>query len=317
MISRPLFKQSIKANWVLWLVVTLAMSLLACVMNFAISKVMGMENVEVSDETKGQFMQYAGALEYFNAMNGTSLTSEGFLAALMGMMGVDMTSLQSLKEIDTATMMNSMYYTLAGLMLPMIYVIITGNKLIAGQVDKGSMAYVLSTPTKRSSVALTQGLFLILSTFAMEAVCAAVDFGSSFILTEMSSTDISQKLILNLGSFLTIAAIGGICYLASCLFDLSKHSIAMGGGLSVFFYLCSVIGMFGTETFVNMGMGTSSLNILNKITILSLFDAEGICTIGTDAVSYDFVWKFAILFGIAALTYIIGARRFCKKDLPL
>jgi hypothetical protein len=36
------------------------------------------------------------------------------------------------------------------IILPMIYLIITGNKLIAGQVEKGSMAFNLSTPSQET-----------------------------------------------------------------------------------------------------------------------------------------------------------------------
>ena len=35
------------------------------------------------------------------------------------------------------------YYGMIGLILPTIYILISSNKLLAGQVDKGSMAYVL------------------------------------------------------------------------------------------------------------------------------------------------------------------------------
>ncbi|MDR0571159.1 MAG: hypothetical protein LBG71_08130 [Clostridiales Family XIII bacterium] len=38
------------------------------------------------------------------------------------------------------------YYNMLPGLISAIYVIITGNKLIAARVDKGTMAYVLSTP---------------------------------------------------------------------------------------------------------------------------------------------------------------------------
>ena len=40
------------------------------------------------------------------------------------------------------------------------------NKLIASQVDRGSMAYVLSTPIKRSTVVITQN-FMVSSLILM------------------------------------------------------------------------------------------------------------------------------------------------------
>lgn len=35
---------------------------------------------------------------------------------------------------------------------------ITANSLVSEQVDRGSIAYVLSTPTKRSAIAFTQAI---------------------------------------------------------------------------------------------------------------------------------------------------------------
>src|SRR5699024_5117774 len=55
----------------------------------------------------------------------------------------------------------SIFYRIAGLLLPMVFVIMTANALLAGQVDSGSMAYVLSTPTKRRAVTVTQMTYLI------------------------------------------------------------------------------------------------------------------------------------------------------------
>ena len=46
------------------------------------------------------------------------------------------------------------------IVLPAVYIILTSNKLICGYVDKMSMSYLLSTPVKRSEIALTQALFL-------------------------------------------------------------------------------------------------------------------------------------------------------------
>ena len=47
------------------------------------------------------------------------------------------------------------YFGMMALILPMIYVITVGNKMIAGQVDRGSMAYNLSAPVTRTQVTFT------------------------------------------------------------------------------------------------------------------------------------------------------------------
>ncbi|MCC8023606.1 MAG: hypothetical protein LIO46_07530 [Clostridiales bacterium] len=67
-------------------------------------------------------------------------------------------------------MLGGSFYGMIGVILAMVYVIITANSLIATQVDRGSMAYTLSTPIKRSKVGITQAIYMILSIVAMFAL---------------------------------------------------------------------------------------------------------------------------------------------------
>ena len=69
-----------------------------------------------------------------------------------------------------ALIVGSIFFKMAGLLLPIIYIIMVSNNLISGQVDSGSMAYVLSTSTKRKEVTFTQACYLIGSLFLM--MCA-------------------------------------------------------------------------------------------------------------------------------------------------
>ena len=111
----------------------------------------------------------------------------------------------------------------------------TANNLIAGQVDSGSMAYILSTPTKRKKVTITQMCYLIFSLFSMFVLTT---IASMISLASVKTADISitygQMLLLNLGAFVTMLAISGICFLASCWFNRSKFSMSIGGGLVCF-----------------------------------------------------------------------------------
>lgn len=71
-------------------------------------------------------------------------------------------------------MLGNSFYVMIGVVLPLIYIIITANSLIAAQVDRGSMAYTLSTPIKRSQVVGTQALYLVLAILAMVGVTVGV-----------------------------------------------------------------------------------------------------------------------------------------------
>jgi len=64
-------------------------------------------------------------------------------------------------------MLSMQFYIGMGMLLPLIYVIITANSLIASQVDRGSMAYILSTPIRRTTVVITQAIYLITALLVM------------------------------------------------------------------------------------------------------------------------------------------------------
>lgn len=223
------------------------------------------------------------------------------------------TALKEVGEMDLYGMVvGSIFYKMAGLLLPIIYMIMCADKLIAGQVDSGSMAYVLSTSAKRKQVTFTQAVFLIGSLFAMftcttitSEICLAIVMKDSINLTY------GQVALLNLGAFLVMFAMSGISFLASCWFNRSKYSMSIGGGLNMFFLVATMLGLFGSQVLPSL-IRLSALNYFNYFSIISLFDVISILNkTGT------FIWKLAILVVVGVVCYFIGAKKFEKKDLPL
>lgn len=243
------------------------------------------------------------------------LTAPGMLTITLDMMGVSPDLVEKMSEMDPASMMNQMYYTAMGLLPIFILIVILANSLITDQVDRGSMAYVLSTPTKRSAVAITQMIFLIVVPFILLSIVCATRIGTSFLFYE--EVNVASQIALFGGMYILVEAVCGLCYMGSCLFSQSKKSMAFGGGLAVWFFLASMIGLFGSENMVNTGMGVKELSVFNNLTLVGLFDVNSLSTIGTSLVDTTFVWKLIVLVAIAAITYAIGAIRFSKKDLPL
>ena len=242
--NKSLFIQSIKANWKIWLVVTLVMSLL-------IAQFCAMEE---------------------GVMN---LTTE-------------------------------IFYGMMSIIIPTIYVVVTANNLLARQVDDGSMAYVLSSPIKRRDVALTQIMFLVLSVF----ITFVMTFLTHLIIRTAvgsNSLSVAQILYLNIESFLTVAAIGGICFMFSGIFNRSKYSIGAGGMLAVFFILMSMMAMFG-----GLAPSMSALSNFKYFTIITLCDKESVL----DGTSTWLIESMALI-GISAISYTIGSIWFNKKNLPL
>lgn len=139
MFSKPILKQSLKANYKLWIVFTAVFSLIIAIIITVFTPDLLSGMVDIVKDTP-----------------------------MADMMGVEIESMTSLLG------MIAQIYLMLGVLMPMIFIIITANSLVAAQVDRGSMAYLLSTPTKRSTVVRTQALFLITSVIAMFVVVAIV-----------------------------------------------------------------------------------------------------------------------------------------------
>lgn len=247
--------------------------------------------------------------------SGKELSMDDMMEVMLDQMGVPADLVENLGKVDTSSMMNQMYYTVTGLLPILIYIVIVANGLVVNQVDYGSMAYVLSTPTKRSAIVITQAIYMIVTPFLMIATVCASRILSNYLIYD--DADATNTMMLYLGMYILIEAIAGICYMSSCIFNYSRKATAFGGGLTVWFFLASLLGMFGTEELVNMGVGVEELGVFNKMTLMGLYDTNAIQTFVTDDVDYAFVWKLVVLAIIAVVTYIIGAVRFEKKDLPL
>ena len=221
-------------------------------------------------------------------------------------------ALEEVGKADLYTLIvGSIFYKLAGLLLPIIYMIMASNNLIAGQVDSGSMAYVLSTSTKRSTVVFTQAVYLVGSLLAMFALTTVTGCVCLSIVTEDVSLTYGNLILLNLGAFLVLFALSGLCFFTSCWFDRSKRSMAIGGGLSIFALVAAMLGLFGSPVIPSV-VRLDSLNNFNYTTIITLFDVISIMD-GTNA----FIWIFAILAVLGLTGYTVGSVRFTKKDLPL
>lgn len=224
-------------------------------------------------------------------------------------------ALKEVGELDLYSLIvGSIFYKLAGLLLPIIYMIMASNNLISGQVDSGSMAYVLSTSTMRSTVAFTQAVYLVGSIFATFVLTTLTGFSCLAIVTARGlnvGLNYLQLLYINIGAFLVLFALSGLCFFTSCFFDRSKRSMAVGGGLSIFALVAAMLGLFGSPIIPSV-IRLEALNYFNYVTVISLFDVVSIID-GTAA----FAWKFVILLAGGLVGYVLGSLKFVRKDLPL
>ncbi|MCD8107854.1 MAG: ABC transporter permease [Oscillospiraceae bacterium] len=280
------------------------------------------ESAELLSESDIGLDVYIENFEYVYALGategvftGNTLDVSTMMTNMFEMMGMSSDLLTTMTEMDTSAMLNQMYFTIMCLLPIILFIIFAGNALVVDQVDKGSMACILSTPTKRSAVVITQMVYMIITPLVMVGCGLIVRLLATRAFT--GEVDVVKFLALYGGIYLLAEAMASICYLASCVFNLSKNALALGGGLNVWFFLCSLLGMFGSDTMVSMGMGAEMLGVFNNLTIVGLFDVDALGTVGSGAVDYAFVPKLIALVCIAIVCYAIGAVRFQKKDLPL
>lgn len=318
--SKPLFLQSLKSNWLLWVMLTVGTALIFIIINLVVGTSKIFTNINMDSVTA-----------YVKDENLSWLQVLG----LLEQMGFSLNRIQTMSQLDMNSIMNDLVYKIAGVLLPMIYVMIVANKLIAAQVSDGSMAYVLSTPTNRKKVLFTQWAFLILSLLAMYIVITICALGSegiaNLVLKNKGTTDIppvSYRILRTslycFGSFAGMFALSGVCFGASGWFNKSSQSIGVGGGACVFAFLCCILGLFGSPVFVSVGVGVKAMNFFNYLTIYTLIDTDSMnacCKAATGygdvLTSYDWLWKLAILFVIGFVLTFVGCRKFVKKDLPL
>ncbi len=208
-------------------------------------------------------------------------------------------------------------FSIAGLLLPIVYSILTANSLVAQQVESGSLAFTLSAPIKRKTIIISKALYMIFAITSMYLLL----FIFSLIAREIGiaiggvdfieSLTVQDLLLYTLGSYLVSLAISGICFLSSSVFNKTKYAIGVGGGISVFFLVSSILGLFGSEV-MPLALRIDSMNFFNFLTIIRLFDVQSILD-GTTT----FYFLLIPLIVISVVTYVVGCVVFTKKDLPL
>ena len=155
MFSKAIFKQTLRQNWKLWLIFTVVASgIAAAIINTFDPHAMRL------------------AMQAFGA--------DGPPAGMGG--GPFGTGTSRFGLFTIPDLMASGYYAMLGLIMPLVYVVVTANSLIAAQIDRGFMAYTLSSPITRGKVVCTQAAYLVLALFAMFSAVT----GAGLITSQLS-----------------------------------------------------------------------------------------------------------------------------------
>ena len=138
MFNKAVFKQTVKANRVLWFIVTAVLTLILTLIIF-----------QFDPSTMQQLM---------NTLQGAGIGADVAGDSLLS------------NSITILGILSQSFYSMIAIIIMLVFIIITANNLIAGEVDRGSMAYTLSTPIKRKSVIFTKAVFLITSLLLMVTI---------------------------------------------------------------------------------------------------------------------------------------------------
>ncbi|MFA6796689.1 MAG: ABC transporter permease subunit [Bacilli bacterium] len=200
--------------------------------------------------------------------------------------------------LDLTSFLSVSYLGGMCLLLPMVFTIVVANKSVASKIDKGSLGIVLSTKTTRNQVTFTNALGLILSLIGMFAVVFVGGIITSSIMAPDSLVVLDYFELL-VGMLMLQLALSGISYFASCTFNTSGRSLAIGAGIPIIFYVISILSSID-----------SSIEFFKYFTLMTLYNP-------TDILSSTFIWQYLVLGVIAVVGYGAGIAIFKKKDLPL
>lgn len=240
-------------------------------------------------------MYFTIIISMFDPKIGSALIAfEQAMPELMAMVGM------STSSTTLIGFMSAYLYGFIMLIFPMVFSILSANKLIASHVDKGSMTYLLAAPVKRSAVAFTQmkvlasGIVLLITYITIVAIAVAeVSFPGEL--------DIGRFIILNIGVLCLHFFIGGICFIFSCIFSDTKYAVGFGAGIPALAFIIQMAANAGDK-----------YADAKYLTFFTLFNADGI--VAGEASS---IWGVVALL-IGAIILFAGAITiFTKKDLHI
>lgn len=201
---------------------------------------------------------------------------------------------------DLTQYLGNYLYGFIFIIFPMIYTVIVSNKLIAKHVDSGSMAYLLSTPNSRIRVAVTQAVFLLSGLAIIYIIELGVLIGMSEAMFP-GKLDIGSLSALTLVTYLSLAVTAGIGFFFSCLFNDTKNSIALGGGIPGILFVLKMVSGISEE-----------LDFLRYFTVFSFIDVERILNNNSYALTASL-----ILAGMCILIYTVSIIMFNRRSLPI
>lgn len=162
MVNKAIYKQSVKQNWVVLIIITIGLAIIEAV-------IVAVFDPAITNTFTGHFDEF---------LSPSMIEKLGALTTILG----------SLAES---------FYTMIAVVFLLVYVIVSSNNLVAGEVDRGSMAYTLSTPIKREKVIFTKAFYMITSLLFLTLVLmltgfVAIQLKFGFVVGRSYTDDIKE-----------------------------------------------------------------------------------------------------------------------------
>ncbi|WNR43272.1 ABC transporter permease subunit [Paenibacillus roseipurpureus] len=194
------------------------------------------------------------------------------------------------------------FYGLLLVVIVAIFCILFTTQLMAKLVDQGAMAYLLSVPTTRGAVALTQAAVFVTGLLLIMTVTTLCGFaGYALFIGDLSDFHGGAYLEMNIAAFLLFFAVGGIAFLVSSLANDEKRALGISAVLTFGFFSLDFLGKL-----------SDSIHWLRNLSYFSLYDPSGVIE---GKASLSFPWLMLAAIGI--VTYAAAIVLFRKRDLPL
>ncbi|GAE31639.1 ABC transporter permease subunit [Alkalihalobacillus hemicellulosilyticus] len=264
--SFTLFKADLKANRFIWLLITIIYSFYAIM----IASMFDPENTEAMAEMM-------------------EMMPKEFLDAIGFKVGTTL-----------LTHISGSLYSMLLYLFPLIITIIVNHRLLASHIDKGSMAYLLSTSNSRGKIAVTQAIFSLLSITLLFAVITGVQMSvaSSMFPGEL---EVGKFMLLNVYALILYYAISGICFFASAISNETRFSFGLGAGLPIAFIMLDMLGN-----------SAENMSWIGNLSLYALFNPDRL--FAGDAFAYI---AMVVLGVLASILYASAIILFKKRDLPL
>lgn len=186
------------------------------------------------------------------------------------------------------------------ILFPLVLILLLANRLLIRYTDRGSMAYLLAAPVKRTALAWNQLLVAFAMLFVLLAYLTALEITvcESMFPGEL---DIPSLLLVNAGLLGLYVFFTGLVLCCACVFNESKWALGASSGLCIAFVLVQMLSQAGDQ-----------FEALQYATPLTLFAPEKI--IAGEAAG---LWGAAALYLAGIALACAGTAAFSKKDLSI